>query len=242
MAEVITLVLAAIVGFWILIRSGRIKHGLNWNYVRDALKFGGGLVPHVYGGVLIATTDRLLITNMVGVAATGVYAVGSQVAMVIGVLEHSFNLAWSPWLFERLERNRPGDLEMIRNLTRVYNVVIIALALALSLVAPWFLSVFVGREFVEARQFVIWLALGSAFGGMYKMVVNQIFFMNKTHLLAVITFASGAVSVVLTVIFISWNGALGAAQAKALSLFITYLLAAYLSARVMAGRSKVVTR
>jgi O-antigen/teichoic acid export membrane protein len=236
MADIISLMLAAIIGLWILIRSASIKNGLNWTYIVHALKFGGGLVPHIYGSVLIATTDRLLITNMVGVAATGLYTVGAQIAGIVGVLEQSFNQAWSPWLFERLERNQPDELETIRRIIRTYNVIIIVLAVALSWVAPWFLSFFVGEEFIEARQFVFWLALGSAFSGMYKMVVNQIFFMNKTHLLALITFASGASSVILNYVLISWNGAVGAAQANALALLLTYILAARLSSRVMAGR------
>jgi len=39
---------------------------------------------------------------MVGVNDTGIYIIGYQVGMIIGLLAHSFNLIWSPFLLIRL--------------------------------------------------------------------------------------------------------------------------------------------
>jgi len=161
--------------------------------------------------------------------------VGAQIGMIIGVLEHSFNLAWTPWLFEKLKRNDPADKRQIKRITRAYTFTIIMLAATLSLVAPWFLPFFLGNEFAGAARFVFWLAMASAFNGMYKMVVNQIFFANKTHILAWITLAVGCANVIFTYLLILLNGAVGAAQATALTYFLSYLITAYLSARVMKG-------
>ena len=52
---------------------------------------------------------------------------------------------------------------------------------------------------------------------MYKWWLT-IFFMLKTAILAWITFATALVNVVLNYIFISFNGAIGAAQATTLTL------------------------
>jgi O-antigen/teichoic acid export membrane protein len=106
------------------------------------------------------------------------------------------------------------------------------MALSLAATAPWLLGFLVGAEFGGSVQFVLWLALGAAFSGMYKMVVNQIFYVNKTHLLAMITFATGLSNLVLNYVLIRWNGAVGAAQATALSLALSYLITAWVSARV----------
>jgi O-antigen/teichoic acid export membrane protein len=155
-----------------------------------------------------------------------------QIGLIIGVLEQSFNQAWAPWLFERLSRKNPDDKQLIARITRWYNVGIITLALAIAAIAPWFLRFFVGRDFAGAGQFVLWLALGNAFSGMYKMVVNQIFYANKTHLLAWVTFVTGVANVGLTYALIRINGAVGAAQGTALALLLSYLMTAQLSRRV----------
>jgi O-antigen/teichoic acid export membrane protein len=218
--------IAAIV---LLVGAGYLKHGVSGTHLAHALKFGGGLIPHLYGGTLMAITDRIFITNMFGVGETGLYVVGGQIAMIISVLEHSFNQAWSPWLFERLQRNEAGELARIRRITWTYNVVIISIAIALALGAPSVLHLVVGPDYSGASQFVLWLALGNAFVGMYKMVANQIFFANQTQLLSVVTFTSGLVNVVLNYVLIRLNGPVGAAQATAASWFLSYLLTARLS-------------
>ena len=232
LGEIVGLAVLGVVGLAVLFRGGWVRGGINAGHLSHAVRYGGGLVPHIYGGLLIIATDRLLITHMIGVDATGLYVVGVQIAMIIGVLEHSFNQAWAPWLFGVLKRDDPVELRKVTRITRVYNVSIIVLALGLAAAAPWLLGFFVGPEFRGATQFVLWLALGNAFGGMYKMVANQIYYANKTHWLAGITFATGVSNVAFSYLLISANGAVGAAQATALAMLISYLLTAMLSARV----------
>ena len=232
LGELSALAILALFAMVVLHRQRLIGRAPRRDYVKDAFRFGGGLVPHLYGALLVAATDRFLVAQMVSVEAAGIYVVGAQVATIIVVLERSFNLAWAPWLFERLKRGRPGDLETIRRFTRLYNVVILALALGLAALAPAMLGLLVGPRFVGAAEFVVWLALGAAFTGMYKMVVNSIFYHNQTHLLAWVTFGVGAVNVPLSYLLIRWNGAVGAAQGTALSMLLSYLATLWLARRV----------
>jgi len=106
------------------------------------------------------------------------------------------------------------------------------LALSLSLIAPWFLSFFVGKSFSGAHIFVFWIAIGYAFSGMYKMVANYIFFAEKTYILAWVTLFCAAANVFFNYIFIKYNGSVGAAQAACLTFFILFLLTWVLSALV----------
>ncbi|HEX5872967.1 MAG TPA: oligosaccharide flippase family protein, partial [Longimicrobium sp.] len=207
LGEITSQLLMGAIGLWMLFRAGWVRGGVDRGHLKDAVKYGGGLIPHVYGGLLIVTTDRLFLTHMVGVEETGLYIVGIQVAMLIGVAQQSFNQAWAPWLFGALKRNEPGTLRRVHRLTRMYNAGILAAAVALAALAPWLLSFLVGPEFRGASQFVLWLALASAFEGMYKMVVNQIFYAGHTHWLAWITFGTGVVNVGLNWLLISINGA-----------------------------------
>jgi O-antigen/teichoic acid export membrane protein len=231
--DVASFMVMGFVGALVLVRGGWIRRGVDQDHVSHALRYGGGLIPHLYGGFLIAATDRFFITHMIGIDETGLYVVGLQIAMIIGVLEHSFNQAWVPWIFGVLKRSDPAELAQVVRITRIYNVVIVLLALGLAAAAPWFLGFFVGPSFRDASQFVLWLALGGAFSGMYKMVVSQIYFANKTHWLAWITFATGVANVIFNYLLIRANGAVGAAQGTALALLVSYLLTAWLSARVM---------
>jgi len=217
---------------FLLYKDGWIKLVFNKKYIRNALNFGVPLVPHALGGMMMTMMDRFFITNMVGLSATGLYSVGYQIGMVIGLLGTSVNQAYVPWLFEKLKQNNDAMKKNIVRITYVYFLLILILAFGLSLVAPWFLSFFVGEKFVGSGIYVFWIALAYAFSSMYMMVVNYIFYVEKTYILAGVTFSCAVLNIPLNYALIKWNGPVGAAQAHALTLFMFFLLTWILSNRV----------
>lgn len=236
LADVIGVTSVSVVGLLILYRAGWLGGGLSMSDARRALAFGAGLLPHVYGAALLAgVTDRLFITHLVGLDAMGMYAAAAQVAMVITVLEHSVNQAWIPWLYARLTRNRPEDHATIRRVATWYCVALLLVAIAFGLLAPPLLDWFLGDRFAGAGGFLFWLALGAAFGGMYKTVVNQIFFLRRTLLLAGITCGVGVLNVFVTWALTERHGAIGAAEALAVSHLLLFIATGLVSRHLMKG-------
>ncbi|HUS51431.1 MAG TPA: oligosaccharide flippase family protein, partial [Candidatus Paceibacterota bacterium] len=197
LGTIITSVIFGLLSIFVIYKREYIKFSFNKKYIKDALFFGIPLIPHALGGWIITGIDRIFINSMVGVAATGIYTVGYQVGMIIGLLAHSFNLAWSPFLFEKLKENNYSTKVKIVKFTYLYDIGIILLAFGLSFVAPYFLKFFVSKNFYFAYKYVLWIALANAFGGMYFMVVNYIFYVKKTYILAWVTFASAGVNIIL---------------------------------------------
>ncbi|WNF22641.1 flippase [Mesobacillus jeotgali] len=230
--QVITAVIFALIAFYVLWKNGWLAKGLSKRYMMHGVKFGVPLIPHSLGSFLITMTDRFFITNMVGIAETGLYAVGYQFGNIIGIIQDSFNKAWVPWLYERLKKDDDNEKIRIVKITYIYFVGILLLALVFSLIAPWFLSFFVGDKFTESGKYVFWIAIGYAFNGMYKMVTNYIFYAEKTSYLAWVTFLTAMLNVVFTYLFIKMNGPIGAAQGTALAFFISFVLTWLLSQRV----------
>jgi len=67
-----------------------------------------------------------------------------------------------------------------------------------------FCQAFVSQNFYSAYKYVLWIALGYAFQGMYFMVVNYIFYGKKTYILAWVTFTSAGINIVLNYFFIKF--------------------------------------
>ena len=190
------------------------------------------MIPHALSGSIISMTDRFFITSMVGLAATGVYTVGYQVGSIVNILAISFNNAYVPWLYERLKKNENTTKSKIVKFTYVYFVVIALIAISLGIIAPYALKVFLGKSFNESSIYVIWVALGYAFNGMYLMVVNYIFYAQKTKYLAIVTFLTAVINIILNYFFIRENGAIGAAQATTITFSIKFLVVWILSNKV----------
>lgn len=232
LATTMGVLLFSIISFIFILKRGYVLFNFNRNHIKDALKFGVPLIPHALGGWIKTGADRIMIMSLIGSYATGIYSVGYQFGLIIGVIVMAFNKAWSPYLFKKLSDN-PTEAEKINiiKFTYLYFVGIVSFSLLFAYVADLLIPYFLGEKFIEASQYIIYFAVAFAFNGMYFMVTNYIFYEKKTHLLAYITFFTAVVHIGLLYVLIQINGAIGAAQATLISFVITFLLTWCLSSK-----------
>jgi O-antigen/teichoic acid export membrane protein len=221
------------VALWQLAAGSFLRRPAQWKrHAGNALHFGIPVIPHIIGGLLIVSADRLVIVNQLGVTDAGIYMVALQVGQAIGLLTDSFNKAYAPWLMKRLsEAEAPPRVRIVRG-TYLYFAVILALAWLYGLLAPPLLQLIVGRSFHAAGPLVPYLALGYAFGGCYYMVTNYIFFESRTAILAGVTLCAGIANVILTVALVGRYGLEGAGLAFVLSNALMFLGTWWLAQRV----------
>jgi O-antigen/teichoic acid export membrane protein len=223
--------LIGVLSLVLLLRHRWVRFPASWAYARNALQFGVPLVPHVIGGMLLVMVDRLMISNIMGVASTGIYMVALQIGMVLGLATDSFNRAYAPWLLETLREHQPRRDAAIVRYTYGYFIVVGLIAVLLGIFAPSILNVLVGEKFRAAAPIVLYITLGYAFGGMYYMVTNYVFFAGRTASLAVITMTCGVCNAALTYWLLHRNGVIGAAQAFMIAQALMFLGAWWLAHR-----------
>jgi len=220
----------AALGMLTLHRTSLVEWRFDRAYARDALRFGLPLVPHVVGSLLIAASDRLMVANMMSVRDVGMYAAGMQIGLIIGMLADSVVKAIGPWLYANLSRNDEVLRRRIVRVTYVFFFGIAVVSLAFGVAAPYMLLL-VGEQFRSNQAVVMYVALGSAFGGMYLMVVSYIFYANRNEFLSAASLLIGLFNVVATYFLVGRHGAVGAAQAYAVSQLLMFLLTWYIAAR-----------
>ena len=231
-AQLLTATILAIICLLYLIKSKFIKSKVDRDSIKDALKFGVPLIPHTIGAYIISASDRLFITNMVGLDATGIYSVAFQLGLILSFLTDAFNKAWVPHLFKNLKlENTEVKLKIVKQ-TYIYYLFLIILAMIIIIAVPIIIQVFIDEKYHSATNYTTWIILGYCLNGMYKMVTNYIFYAHKTIILSYMTFITAILNIFFNYLFIKVNGAIGAAQATALSYFITFIITWILSNRV----------
>jgi O-antigen/teichoic acid export membrane protein len=212
------------------------KYWTEWkiskDYIKHALKFGIPLIPHSIGGMLMVATDRFIINNTLGLKETGIYTVGLQIGMIIQLFADSFNKAYAPWLFEKLNQSDLNTKIKIVKFTYLYFIAIILFALTLGISAPFLMKFLVGKSFYESSSVVLWIALGGAFNGMYYMVTNYIFYSYKTYILAWITLFCGLINILLTYLLTKNFGVVGAGISYSIIAVIFFIFTFILSSKI----------
>ena len=223
----------ALIGLYYIICYHGITCKINLLYIKDVVCcYGFPLIPTVVKGTILAYTDKLFITNMLSLSDTGIYSVGNQFSQPIQILAHSFNLAFIPWLYKKLDENKEESKKQVVKLTYMYYCIALLIPLIWTGLARILIPFFTNNSYAGAGEYILYLSIGYGFSGMHMMVVNYIYYKKKTRIYALITISVLIINIVLNYFFIKANGAVGAAQATMIAEGISFLLTWILSAQV----------
>jgi O-antigen/teichoic acid export membrane protein len=113
--------------------------------MKHALRFGVPMIPHALAGWVMGMSDRMMINRLQSVSEMGLYTVAAQLAGVLGMLQLSFNTAWSPWLYAELKREDAQVNRKIVRFTYAYVGAMLVIGWTVSWLAPWGIQFLVGK-------------------------------------------------------------------------------------------------
>lgn len=233
LARVIATILFSSISMLFIIKRGYLKVQLNINHIKDALVFGGPLIPYSLSTWIRNGIDKIFLMTLVGTAATGLYSAGYQVGLLVSIIVGAVNKAWSPYLYKILSSD-PDEKEKRRLVffSYMYSIGLLVLVFALGLLAPLFMPLLVGEQFQNSSEYVFWIALAYAFQGMNYLVSGYLFYQKKTAILAVSNISVAVVHTGLCYYFIINFGPIGAAYSTAISFFLSFVLTWWLSNKI----------
>jgi O-antigen/teichoic acid export membrane protein len=205
-------------------RRGYLKMKYDKSKIKSILSISVPLVPHALGSVIIAMSDRLFVEKMISLDMVGIYSVAYTFGIVIMIFTDAFIKAWTPWFFKNLSNVNDDKKTKIVKYTYLYIFGLFLLTIVISFISITILPYFIDPRFYEAKDFILWISLGYAVHGIYKIFFPYLVHLNKTSFLAVSTVLAAIVNLLFNYIFIKNFGAIGAAYATILSFLVSALL------------------
>lgn len=220
-----------IIALVLLYRDHQVKntyHISTKNYM-ELLLFAIPLIPHVLGGFLLNTIDRVIVGQQLGLAAAGLYAVAFQIAAASGFIFDAVNKATQPWLFESLSKqDRMINLRIVRLTYLWFFLLFLGLGL-FYIIGPELLVFIAGNKYQKAGELVVILVAAQVFKGMYLAVVNYCFYQKRTGYLSSISIFVGGINISLILVLIPLFGLIGVAYSYLVSsvmrFFMVWMLA-----------------
>lgn len=213
-----------IIGFIYMKKKDYINLSFDKEHIKSILKISIPLIPHGLGGLIIAASDRLFIERMVGLEATGLYAVGYSFGMIVSLFSDAFIKAWSPWFYKNLANPTYEKKAKIVKFTYFYIIGIFLLALIIAFIAEFLLPYIVDSRYLSSKEFIIWIAIGYSIRGIYQIFFPYLIHISKTQFLAVSTFVAAILNLILNYFFIKIYGAIGATYATVVAFTVSALL------------------
>lgn len=193
-------------------------------YWKHALLFNLPLIPHYLSQTVLASSDRIMIDQMIGSSEAGIYGLGYQISCVMSMLNTSLMQVLSPWMYQKIKYRKEKDIASVAYLT----LLIIAFAnLALILFAPELVAIFAPEAYRDAKWIIPPVAMSVFFTFSYDLYAKFAFYYEKTNLIMVASVIGAILNVALNYIFIGFFGYVAAGYTT-LICYIVYCIGHYI--------------
>ena len=198
----------------------RLRH-FSRRMLSGMVRYGLPLIPAAVAGWITASSDRIILSVMLGETEVGLYSVAASVAAVVALFTGGFQFAWGPFALSTV--NKPQGREVLGVALSWFMLVSCFLAATVSIFAPEVVRLLTTARFFDAASSVPYLAFSVVAIGIMQVVAIGANVAKKSTIVAGSVFVGAAVNVALNFVLIPLMGRDGAGAAT---------LAAYLGAAV----------
>lgn len=207
-------IIGLIACIWILLRGKKLYDSGYWKF---CFALGWPLTIQTLAYYLLGNSDVVMLRQMVGADASGIYSLAFTVSGVMFTLYNALNSSWVPFFFDDMKMDRRDNL--IRqggNYLELYTV----LSIGFVLLVPEVFRLFIKEDFWSGIMLVP-LFTANYYGNMLcTFPVNYEIHYKKTWVLTVGTISATLINLVLNYVMIHAWGMVGAAVATLIARFV----------------------
>lgn len=221
-AYVLANLITCVYAFW----AGDIKNVIqNFKIDRalaiEMIKYSFVLIPNTFMWWIINSSDRIMVTAMIGAAANGIYAISYKIPSMIQIFSNIFNQAWT---YSAIRENESEDRDEYSNKV-YYGITAMALmfgVVILAVIKP-FLRYYVSADYYTAWMYTPFLIIGYVFITMGAFLATT-YTVNKDGKGFLFSSCCGAATnIILNFLLIPVFGINGAAISTGISYIVVFI-------------------
>lgn len=205
-------------------RPDKLIRTLKWG-----LNYSLPIVPHGISQIILAQFDRIMITNIIGSEAGGIYSFAYTIFSIVYITATSLDNAWTPWFFENMKNE---NYDNIKQKSNIYMGAMLAFCIIVMLICPEIIMILGGMPYYEARYCVVPLVCGGYFAFLYFFPAGIEYFYEKTKYIMTGTMLAAVINIILNYIYINKYGYYAAAYTTLIT-YILYFVFHYLISTVL---------
>lgn len=206
-------------------------------YWKRALVFNLPLLPYYLSTVLLHTSDRIIIKDLVGKPEAAIYSVAYSASTIMQLFSSSINQALQPWLFKKMKDQSYRGVDKIINISLL---VVGGLNIALIAFAPEALYLLGPPSYQAAKWIIPPLAASVVVMFFYQHFVNVEFYYEESRITSVASIGSAILNVLLNYALIPKFGYLAAGYTTLFS-YLVFAIVHYVFMRIVCKRNQCPT-
>lgn len=184
-------------------------------------KYSIVLIPNSFMWWIMNSSDRIMVSSMISVAANGIYAVSYKLPTLVSTLTTIFNQAWSYSAIR--EEGTADESEYNNKIFKVLIGIVMLTGIGILTFAKPFLSVYVSKEYYIAWKYMPFLTVGCVYLTMASFMATS-YTVHKDSFGYLFSGMFGAIfNIVMNFILIPLIGVYGAAIATCISYILVFV-------------------
>ena len=197
------------------------NYRLDIKMAKSMAKYSVVLIPNTFMWWIMNSSDRIMVSSMISVAANGIYAVSYKFPTLVSTLTTIFNQAWSYSAIR--EEGTDDESEYNNKIFRVLIGIVMLIGIGLLTFMKPFLSVYVGKEYYSAWKYTPFLTVGCVYLTMASFMATS-YTVHKDSFGYLFSGTFGAIfNIAMNFILIPQVGVYGAAIATCISYILVFV-------------------
>ena len=135
--------------------------GVDKKLLQRMIRYSIVLIPNSFMWWIMNSSDRVMVSSMVGIAANGIYAVSYKLPTLVSTLTTIFNQAWSYSAIR--EEGTEDENEYNNKIFRTLIGIVMLIGIGLITFMKPFLSIYVAKEYYVAWKYTPFLTVGCVY-------------------------------------------------------------------------------
>lgn len=200
------------------------KLSFSLKYIKALLLFGVPVVFHLLAGYILSYFDLIIINQLVGQKATGLYSFAYQIGIAIDIIAMGMARSWTPMFYERLNSS---DYLSINKIAHKYANIVYVIAMGLILFSREIVMIMADEKYYPALPIIPIIVISYVVLFLNKLYIDYTFYRKKTYLISIFTTIAALTNIGLNYLLIPKYGYLVAAYttliAFSILLFLNYI-------------------
>lgn len=197
-------------------------------FYRNIAGFGILYVPSGMVIMAMAMIDKVVAAHYLGVAASAIYGVAALFASAYWVVNNSFLLAWTPWLFRRLNGDEAHNMGEVLSVSGLYFAFATLAAGAIYTVSIFVAPILLGEAFHEAIPLMRYIMLAILLQGFFMHNMKFLHQEKAIIVMSVISLLAIAMNLWLSILWAPEGGVRGIMLATAVSFGVAFVMSGIL--------------
>lgn len=176
-------------------------------YWKAAFLFNLPLIPHYLSSLLLASSDKIMISNLVGNDATAYYSVAYSVAAIALIVWNAVNVSLVPFTYENCKIE---NYKRINDITLPIITFFSLVCIIVIMLAPEVIRVIATKNYLEAIYVIPPVVGGVFFQVQYYIYANIVYYYKRPKYVMFASVTATILNILLNYVFIKKYGYIAA--------------------------------